>query len=100
MKTAEEFVKEISVSEELQKAAQEIKDKASLEAFLKANGCSATADEFLKFIAAKVEGEISDENAAKVSGAGEDWVEEAQRAFDNGDYYDFMNYFIHNNPHY
>ena len=68
MKTIEEFVKEINRSKELQKAFGEIKDQASLEAFLKEHGCDATADEFAKFVQSNSEGEISDEAAQGVAG--------------------------------
>ena len=73
MKTIEEFAKEISGSEELQKAVKEIKDKASFEAFLKANGCSATADEFVKFVKSQAEGEIGDETAESITGGWGVW---------------------------
>ena len=68
MKTLEEFVKEINASEELQKEIAELKDKASLEAFLKVHGCNATVDEFAEFVETKKEGEIGDEAAENVSG--------------------------------
>ena len=68
MKTLEEFVKEISTSEDLQKALKEIKDNASLEAILKKNGCGASADEFAKFVRAQSEGEIDDDESSAVAG--------------------------------
>ena len=68
MKSLEEFVKELNASKELQKEFAEIKDKAALEAFLKAHGCDATADEFAKFVASATEGEISDDAAGDVAG--------------------------------
>ena len=73
MKTTEEFAKEISGSKELQEAVKEIKDKASLEAFLKANGCAATADEFVKFVKSQAEGEIGDETAESITGGWGVW---------------------------
>ena len=68
MKTLEAFVKEINESEELKNALKEIKDKDSLEAFLKKNGCDATAKEFAEFAKSQGEGEIGDDVAAAVSG--------------------------------
>lgn len=68
MKTIEEFVKEIGGSKELQKAVGEIKDKASLTAFLKANDCDATAEDFVKFVKSNSEGELSDDAAGEVAG--------------------------------
>ena len=68
MKTLEEFAKEIDESKELQKAAEEIKDKAALVDFLKSNDCAASADEFLAFIKSKNEGEIGDDAAKAVAG--------------------------------
>lgn len=68
MKTIEELCKEISASEELQKLLEPVNDKASLEAFLKEQGCSATADEFEKFVKSRTEGEIGDDAAAEVAG--------------------------------
>ena len=69
MKTAEEFVKEINASEELQSARKEIGDKAGLEAFLKANECGATAEQFAKVMQSREEGEI-DDNAAEAASGG------------------------------
>ena len=68
MKTAEEFVKEINKSEELQKALREIKDKTALEEFLKENGCGAAADEFAALVSSQNEGEISEDEAAGAAG--------------------------------
>ena len=68
MKTVEEFAKEIIGSAELQKELTEIKDKASLEDFLKKNDCGATATEFAKFVETNGEGEISDETAGEIAG--------------------------------
>ena len=73
MKTAEEFVKEINESKELQKAIGEIKDKASFEAFLKDHDCDATADEFVKFVKSHAEGEIGDETAESITGGWGVW---------------------------
>ena len=79
MKTAEEFVKEINASKELQKEFAEIKEKAALEAFLKAHGCDATADEFLKFAKSADEGELNDESAGQVTGGGLPWRDQVFR---------------------
>ena len=67
MKTLEEFVKEINASEELKKEILALEDQASLEAFLKKNGCSATVEEFLGAMA-PAEGELADDDAKSVAG--------------------------------
>ena len=67
MKTLEEFVKEINASEELKKEILALEDQASLEAFLKKNGCNATAEEFVKAMT-PAEGELSDNDAGSVAG--------------------------------
>ena len=68
MKTIEEAYKEIHTSENLVLALGEIRDKASLEAFLKELGCAATADEFTTYVSAHGEGELDDEIAKAVAG--------------------------------
>ena len=68
MKTIEEMYKEINASDELKKAIAEIKDMASLEAFLKGKGCETTADELAKFIESQCEGELGDDMAAAAAG--------------------------------
>ena len=70
MKTVEEFAKEIIGSAELQKELTEIKDKTSLEEFLKKNDCGATVEEFVKFVQANGEGEIDDNAAGEIAGGG------------------------------
>ena len=57
----------------------EIKEKAALEAFLKAHGCDATADEFLKFAKPADEGELNDESAGQVTGGGLPWRDQVFR---------------------
>ena len=68
MKTVEEFAKEIIGSAELQKELMALKDKASLEEFLKKNDCEATVEEFVKFIQANGDGEIDDNVAGQIAG--------------------------------
>ena len=68
MKTIEEMYKEISASEELNKAVSEIKDKTALADFLKKHGCEASADEFEKFVKSQSEGEIEDDEVSAVAG--------------------------------
>ena len=68
MKTSAEFAEEINGSKELLAELKEIKDKASLQAFLKANGCTATAEEFAEYIKSQSEGEIGDDAAEDVAG--------------------------------
>ena len=72
MKTAEEFVKEIKASEELQNALKEIKEVAALEEFLKKNDCGATVAEFAKCATAQGEGEICDDEAEGAAGGVDD----------------------------
>ena len=73
MKTVQEFVNEINASAELKAAIKEIKDKASLDEFLKKNGCGATADEFAAFFKSQGEGEIGDDAAEAAAGGGSWW---------------------------
>ena len=73
MKTMEELYNEINASEELKKVVSEIKDKETFAAFLKQHGCSASAEEFVKFVKAQREGEISDDDVAAVAGGEVVW---------------------------
>ena len=73
MKTIEELYNEINASEELKKVVSEIKDKETFAAFLKQHGCSASAEEFVKFVKAQREGEISDDDVAAVAGGKVVW---------------------------
>ena len=68
MKTVEELYKEINTSEELQKVVSTIKGKEAMAEFLKQHGCEASVEEFLKFVKAQTEGEISDEDAGAAAG--------------------------------
>ena len=69
MKTIEEFYKEIAASKELQEELNSLNLlDATLEAFLKKHECNATAKDFLAFVRAQNEGEIEDDDAAKVDG--------------------------------
>ena len=72
MKTAEEFVKELHASKELTASLKKIKDDDALEAFLKRNGCGASAKEFTDFMRSLEEGELTDDSAAAVAGGG--WI--------------------------
>ncbi len=70
MKTMNEFIKELTAKKELQEEMSKIKNNDELAAFLKANDCEATPEEFsaLVEIARDSEGEISDELAEAVAG--------------------------------
>ena len=68
MKTFEDFYKEINESEELRKAASEIRDKTALADFLKEHDCEASMDEVEKYVKSQIEGEIGDDAAAAAAG--------------------------------
>ena len=70
MKTLNEFIKELTAKKELQDEMSKIKNNEELAAFLKANDCEATPEEFtaLVEIARGKEGEIPDELAEAVAG--------------------------------
>ena len=70
MKTAQDFIKEIEGSAELQAALKEIKDKDALAEFLKKNDVDGTVEDFGKAVQAKAgaEGELSDDDAEAVAG--------------------------------
>ncbi len=70
MKTLDEFIDEICVSETLKKEIQEVRDRDALEAFLKKYEVSGTADDFIKAVNSRreAEGGISDDEAEGASG--------------------------------
>lgn len=70
MKTIEEFTRELESSAELWNEYETINEPEALEAFLRKNGCEATADEFFAFQKANTpeEGAISDNEAEAVAG--------------------------------
>jgi len=70
MKTAQDFIKEIGGSAELQNAVKAIKDKDALAEFLKKNDVEVTVEDFGKALKAKqeAEGEITDDAAEAVAG--------------------------------
>ncbi len=70
MKTLNEFIKELTAKKELQEEMSRIKNDDELAAFLKANDCEATPEEFtaLVMIAIGNGGEIPDELAEAVAG--------------------------------
>ena len=72
MKTAEEFIDEITKSDELQSELKKVVGKDALTAFLKKYDCSSTAEEFADIIIAlpEDEGEIPDDVAEIVAGGG------------------------------
>ena len=72
MKTAQEFIKEINESAELQNAIKAIKDKEALAECLKKNDVNATVEEFAQALkeVQDTEGEISDDAAEAVAGGG------------------------------
>ena len=67
MKTIEELYKEIAASKELQKELESVSAE-TFETFLKKHGCEASAEEFIAFVKAQSEGEISDDAAAEAAG--------------------------------
>ena len=70
MKTLKEFLDEIDGSDELKaKLGEAAKSKETLNAFLKENGCEATAEEFSDAFAGK---ELGDGDMSRVS-AGWGW---------------------------
>ena len=69
MKTAAEFIKEIGMSEDLQRELMSIgKEYAEIGAFLKRHDCAASAKEFADFIQSQNEGEITDDATKNVAG--------------------------------
>lgn len=69
MKTAAEFIKEISASEDLQRELVSIgKAYAEIGTFLQKHDCSASAEEFVGCLKSLLEGEISDEEASIAAG--------------------------------
>ena len=67
MKTIETVINEIKASEELQKKLAEAAKNNAVEAFLKEQGCEATAEEFINAIKPQ-EGELGDDELGAVSG--------------------------------
>ena len=67
MKTIETVINEIKVSEELQKKLAEAAKNNAVEAFLKEQGCEATAEEFINALKPR-EGELGDDELGAVSG--------------------------------
>lgn len=69
MKTAAEFIKEIGMSEDLQRELMSIgKEYAEIGAFLKRHDCSASAEEFVDYVKSVLEGEIADDEASLAAG--------------------------------
>lgn len=70
MKTIEALYQEVLVDNEMKKAFVKATQEDSLEAFLKENGCDATADEVQAFLAEETrkEGELADAELGAVSG--------------------------------
>ena len=79
MKTAQDFIKEIGESAELQNAVKAIKDESGLAEFLKKNDVSATVEEFAKAL-----------KAAKTGGAEGEITDDAAEAVAGGAWYDFV----------
>ncbi len=48
---AEEFYKKVIASPDLEKALEEATDNGTIDAFLQANGCTASTDDFVSYIA-------------------------------------------------
>ena len=67
MKTIETVINEIKASEELQKKLAEAAKNNAVEAFLKEQGCEATAEEFINALKPR-EGELGDDELGAVSG--------------------------------
>ena len=72
MKTAQDFIKEINKSAELQNAIKAIKDKEAFAEFLKKNDVNVTVEEFAKALKEmqETEGELTDDAAEAVAGGG------------------------------
>jgi glycine cleavage system H lipoate-binding protein len=72
MKTAQDFIKELGASADLQNECKTIKDESGLQEFLKRNDVSATVEEFKSVVEAyqETEGEITDDTAEAVAGGG------------------------------
>ena len=70
MKTAAEFIKEISASEDLQRELTSIGkgQYAEIGTFLKKHDCGASAEEFVDYVKSVLEGEISDDEASIAAG--------------------------------
>ena len=68
MKTAEEFFEEISASEQLRGMIANLENEEELKSFLKDHDCGASVEEFMKCVASRDEGEISEEDAEAVAG--------------------------------
>ena len=70
MKTIEELLKQIEASEVLKKEISAINTKEGFAAFMKAQGCDASVDDFMALIKAEdtCEGEISDDAVEAVAG--------------------------------
>ena len=79
MKTAQDFIKELGSSAELQNAVKAIKDESGLAEFLKKNDVSATVEEFAKAL-----------KAAKTGGAEGEITDDAAEAVAGGAWYDFV----------
>ena len=74
MKTMQELYDEIMGNEELKKEFLDSgKSKETIEAFLKAQGCNVTIEEFAEFLKEKSEtnGEMSKEELKAIAGGGE-----------------------------
>ena len=65
MKTIEAIINEIKASEELQKKLAEAAKNNAVEAFLKEQGCEATAEEFINALKPQ-EGELGDDELGAV----------------------------------
>ena len=69
-KSLEEFVKELESSEVLRTELKKIKGSDALKAFLKANDCGFSVEDFSAFVNSNTEGELSDDEATIASGGG------------------------------
>lgn len=70
MKTLEEFFKELDSSETLRNEFKRIKGIDALNAFLEANDCGFSVEDFSAFVNSNTEGELSDDEAKVASGGG------------------------------
>ena len=70
MKTIEDLIREIGVSEDMQKELASIGkgQYARIAAFLKKHDCSASAEEFVGCLKSIAEGEIGDDEASLAAG--------------------------------
>ena len=78
MKTLEEFLKELDNSEQFRSEFKKIKGSDDLKAFLKANDCGFTVEDFSSFVDSNTEGELSDDEVTAAAGGGRSPMEDEE----------------------